>query len=255
MKAIIFDTETIGKTTQTLWNVGYKICEIDLTHATAHTLIERDLVVKPLIENKSFMVNDDFVGLAKYEKVIEQIKNGGTIPLNIDRIFEQMMNDIHRHQVEYGYAYNCAFDVDKFTKTAVANGLINPLEAIQVLDIWGYAGEYIINKPDYIEWARANQIYTATERFIKTSVEGVTAFLENNTEFVEEHLALSDVQWETKILLECIKRGADITQVPKRCGFIPSGREWHKTIVLPNGDEIEVDYTRMRETDSKIIFS
>lgn len=255
MNIVIFDTETVGVKSQSLLNVGYKIADVNIQNATAETLIERNYLVTDLINNKPLMVNDMFVGVEKYEKMLDMLDNGGAIKRNIPQIFSIMANDLARHKVLFGYAYNCSFDTDKFNKTAIEYGIDNPIANIPIFDIWGYAGEWIINKPDYIEWAKANKMFTETERYIKTSVESVTAFLENNLDFVEEHTALSDVQWETKILLECVKRGADITKAVKRCGCIPSEKEWHKTIILPNGATVEVNYKKMRETEDKIIFS
>lgn len=255
MNIIVFDTETVGMKSQSLLNIGYKICDVNIQTATAETLIERNYLVTDLINNKPLMLNDMFVGAEKYEKMVAMLDNGGAIKRNIPTIFSIMANDIVRHKVLFGYAYNCNFDTDKFSKTAIEFGIENPLANLPIFDIWGYAGEWIINTPDYIEWAKTNQMFTDTERYIKTSVEAVTAYLENNLDFVEEHTALSDVQWETKILLECVKRGADITKAVKRCGFIKSEKEWSKTLVLPNGEKITVTYKKMRETEDKIIFT
>lgn len=255
MNIVVFDTETVGMKTQSLLNIGYKICDVNIQNATAETLIERNYLVTDLINNRSFMLNDMFVGAEKYEKMLDMLNNGGAIKRNVPQIFSIMANDLARYKVLFGYAYNCSFDTDKFTKSAIEFGIDNPLENLPVFDIWGYAGEWIINTPDYIEWAKRNKMFTETERYIKTSVEAVTAYLENNLDFIEEHTALSDVQWETKILLECVKRGADITKAVKRCGFIPSEKEWNKTLVLPNGEEIQVCYKKMRETENKIVFT
>jgi hypothetical protein len=255
MNIIVFDTETVGMKSQSLLNIGYKICDVNIQNATAETLIERNYLVTDLINNRPLMINDMFVGAEKYEKMLDMLANGGAIKRNIPMIFSTMANDIARHKVLFGYAYNCCFDTDKFEKTATEFGIENPLANLPIFDIWGYAGEWIINTPDYIKWAKENEMFTETERYIKTSVEAVTSYLENNLDFVEEHTALSDVQWETKILLECVKRGVDITKSVKRCGFIKSEKEWTKTIVLPNGDEFEVTYKKMRETEGKIIFT
>lgn len=255
MKIVVFDTETVGVHTQSLLNVGYKICDINIQNATAETLIERNYLVRELIDNTPLMINDMFVGAEKYAKMVALLENGGAIKRNIAQIFTTMQNDLTRHKVLFGYAYNCAFDTDKFSKTAVEYGIENPIANLPIFDIWGYAGEYIINTNDYIEWAKANEMFTDTKRYIKTSVEAVTAYLENNVEFIEEHTALSDVQWETKILLECVKRGADITKAVKRCGFIASDKEWTKTLVLPNGEQIQICYKKMRETEDKIVFT
>ena len=52
MNVIIFDTETIGKVSQDLLNVGYKIIDIDIQQALYLMLNERDYLVNDLINNK-----------------------------------------------------------------------------------------------------------------------------------------------------------------------------------------------------------
>ena len=69
MNIVIFDTETVGVKTQSLLNVGYKICDVNIQNATAETLIERNYLVTDLINNRSLMLNDMFVGAEKYEKM------------------------------------------------------------------------------------------------------------------------------------------------------------------------------------------
>ena len=70
---------------------------------------------------------------------------------------------------------------------------------------------------------------TKSGKFIPTSVEGVTKYLNQDTEFVEEHTALSDVYWELRILCECGKRGQNIFEWVSRGGWL-----------RPNGDIEEV---------------
>ena len=254
MNIIIFDTETVGMKTQSLLNVGYKIVDVNIQNATAETLIERNYLVTDLINNKALMINDAFVGADKYEKFLDMLENGGAVKRNIPCIFATLTNDLARHKVLFGFAYNCAFDLDKFAKTSVEYGIENPFENLPVFDIWGYAYKYIIDTPAYVEWAKAHEMFTDTQRFIKGSVESVTAYLTDNLDFVEEHTALSDVQWELKILLECIARGADITKNLGKGKSIKSEKQWTKTLILPNGEAIEITYTNKRETETTIKF-
>ena len=61
---------------------------------------------------------------------------------------------------------------------------------------------------------------TKSGKYFPTSVEGVTAFLNDEPEFKEEHTALSDVYWELRILIECAKRGQNILEYVSRGGWI-----------------------------------
>ena len=93
MNVIVFDTETVGKVSQDLLNVGYKIVDINIQHADGKVLVARDYLVRDLYNNRTYMLNDDFVGadkLAKYDKLVAD----GMITIrNIKQIFTTMAND------------------------------------------------------------------------------------------------------------------------------------------------------------------
>ena len=252
MKCVVFDTETVGVITQDLLNVGYKI--IDLNPATGEyiTLVKRDYIVADLYNNVPLMINDMFVGAEKYGKFTALIENKQAIKHNIGKIFEIMKNDIAKHKPMFGFAYNCNFDTDKFEKTADKFKIENPLNGLPILDIWAFAVNYICRTDEYIEWAKANEMFTESGCYIKTSVESVVKYLTNNLDFEEEHTALDDCGWETEILVECIKRGCDITQPMKKGGNIASGKVCTKTMVLPNGETIEIEYTKEYERNGVV---
>ena len=254
MNIIIFDTETIGKVSQDLLNVGYKIVDVNIQHAETKVLIAKDYLIRDLYNNRTYMLNDDFVGankLAKYDKLVAD----GQITLrNIKQVFITMANDIKKYGVLFGYAYNCDFDIDKFTRTANALGIANPLEGLPIFDIWAYAYEFIINTKDYKEWATQSEELTATGFYISSTVESVVRYLYKNQDFNEDHTALSDVQWEEKILLECVRRNADITRTLPKAKRITSDKIFDQTIILPNGQEINFQYKRKFERNNKITY-
>lgn len=237
MKVIVFDTETVGKVSQDLLNVGYKIIDINIQHGDGITLVERDYLVRSLIDNKVYMLNDDFVGvnkLANYEKLLA---DGKIIKRTLKQIYQTLLNDIQKHNVLFGYAYNCNFDLDKFKKQT-PDGVVNPFDTIPVFDIWDYAIEFIVQTEEYTQWALDNGVLTESKNYISTSVESVCKYLYNNLNFIEDHTALSDVQHETEILLECVRRGADITRSLKTSHFIKSGLEQTETIVVDGNEQV-----------------
>ena len=252
MKCIIFDTETVGVITQDLLNVGYKIVDLNPATGEYNTLVKRDYIVADLINNVPLMLNDMFVGAEKYGKLVALIENKQAIKHSIGKIFDIMKNDIAKHKPMFAYAYNCNFDTDKFEKTADKFKIVNPLNGLPIHDIWAYAVNYICRTDEYIEWAKANEIFTESGCYIKTSVESVIKYLTNNLYFEEEHTALDDCGWETEILCECVKRGCDITLPMKKGGNIPSGKIFTKTMVLPNGETIEIEYTKEYERNGVV---
>lgn len=254
MRVIVFDTETIGKVSQDLLNIGYKIIDIDIQKGTYTLLVERDYLVRDLINNRVYCINDDFVGAEKYGKFLLALEQKQVIKRNIPQIFTTLSNDLKKYKVLFGYAFNCDFDIDKFVKTAIEFEIGNPLENLPIFDIWAYAYQYICDTAEYQEWAKENNVLTPTEMYLQTSVEGICKYLYNNLDFVEQHTALSDVQHETNILMECVNRGCDITRPLPKAKRLKSDKIFTKTIVLPNGVCIEFDYKTTYIRGDKITY-
>ena len=252
MKIIVFDTETIGKVNQDLLNVGYKIIDLNIQAADGKVLCERDYLVRSLIDNEVYCINDDYVGAAKYYVYKGLLADGKVIKRNLKQIYITLMNDIKKHSVLFGYAYNCNFDLDKF-KRHCPDGVVNPFDTIPVFDIWDYAVELICQTEDYKEWALANDQITESQRYISTSVEAVARYLYNDLNFIEDHTALSDVQHETEILIECVKRGADITRPLKSSHFIKSNKMLTETIVI-DGTEANIKYINKYSRNGKTYY-
>ena len=220
MNIIVFDTETAGVKTQSLLNVGYTIVNLNLKDFSFRTLVKRDYLMRDVYNNYMWLVNDMFVGEAKLAVMKHNLEHKGAILRTEKQVFETMARDIAKYGVEFGYAYNCQFDTDKFNKTAIAYGLANPLENITVLDLWGYAYWNICITKEYQDFCLAHGLKTKSGKYFPTSVEGVTAYLNDDPEFKEDHTALSDVYWELRILCECGKRGQNIFEWRTRGGWI-----------------------------------
>lgn len=253
MKVIVFDTETIGKVSQDLLNVGYKVSDLNIQLADGKTIVERDYVVRDLVDNKVYMLNDDYVGAEKMAMYEKGIADGNMIKRNLKQIYTTLNNDIAKNEVLFGYAYNCKFDLDKF-ENQVPDGTTNPFYKIPVFDIWDYAIKYICDTEDYKRWATENGVLTESKAYISTSVESVCKYLYNDLSFKEDHTALSDVQHELNILLECVKRGADITRPLKTNHFIPSGIEMTDVLVV-DGNEQKITYKKKYTRNGKTYYT
>lgn len=255
MNIIVFDTETAGMITQSLLNVGYEVIDLNIQKGTYETLIRRDYLVSEVFNCELFMLNDSFVGKAKYDKYKQLLAEKAIIKRTPKQIFETMANDIAKYKVLFGYAFNSEFDTDKFEKTAVQKLLANPISLLPVHDIWAYALNYICKTDDYIKWAKANEMFTKSQTYISTNVETICRYLYNDLTFEEQHTALDDTQHEIGILVECVRRGADITRPMKLNGrFIPSEKEFTDTIIF-NGETHTFTYTKKYERDGVIKLS
>lgn len=254
MNVLIFDTETAGAYTQTLLNVGYKIVDIDIRRGTYKTLIERDYLIREVYQSELFMLNDMFVGKEKYEKYKHLLAMGKIILRTPKQIFITLRNDLAKYSVVFGYAFNCDFDTDKFAKTAQKYDIENPLEKLPIFDIWAYALNYICKTADYIAWAKENEMFTKSGAYIQTCVEAVVRFLSNDLTFEEQHTALDDAGHETDILMECVRRGCDITRGMRLHGrFIPSEKIFTQSIEI-NGVVQTFTYKKKSEKDGLLKF-
>ena len=220
MNIIVFDTETAGVRTQSLLNVGYMIVDLDIRTFDYKVKVKRDYMIRDVYNNIMWLRNDMFVGDDKLAVLQNNVAHKGAIVRTEKQVFEQMARDLARYKVEFGYAYNCQFDTDKFAKTAIAYGLNNPLENIKIFDLWGFAYWNICITKEYQDFCLANDLKTKSGKYFPTSVEGVTKYLNQDIEFVEEHTALSDVYWELRILCECGRRGQNIFEYLTRGGWI-----------------------------------
>ena len=252
----VLDTETIGKQSQDLLNLGYKIVDINLQNGETTTILQRDYVVGKLFNNHIYMINDDFVGAEKYEKYAQAIKNKTCIKRSLKQMLTTFKRDFIKNKVVFAYAYNCKFDLDKINKSFDLIGVESPINEFNCFDIWGYSTQHFKNDSDFKKWAIENDQLTATGAYISTTVETVIRYLTQNLDFVEDHTALSDTQHETKILQYIVKKGYDITRPVDHC-LIPSDKVFTKTITYSKyGLQIteEIEYKKTYERNGKITY-
>ncbi len=99
MTAIVFDTETVGIKTQTLLNVGYKIVDINPSTAeVTKTYVNRDYIVRDLINNEMLMLNDAFVGAEKWVQYMQILASGGALLRPIEQILTPKRKQINPHK-------------------------------------------------------------------------------------------------------------------------------------------------------------
>ena len=256
MNIIVFDTETVGLKTQSLLDIGYRIIDLNLTTLEYTEVINRSYLRRDLYNNRLWMLNDSLVGEEKLTKYDRLVNDGNIILRSLPQMLTTLNNDIARFSPMFGYAYNCAFDIDKIQKACDEIGAPYPFENVPILDIWAFASVAICQTDNYKEWAKENEVFTTTGKFISTSVEAVIKYLSGNLDFIEEHTALDDTQHEVNILIECARRGLDITKPIKKQTYIKSGKIFTFRAVTPEGDTIEFNYTDNREVkDGTIIYN
>lgn len=196
---LIFDTETTGLDKPFCYDLGYVIIDEDgNVLKQAHYIIEQIWHNLPLFESAYYK-----------EKRTLYINLMRTRKATLDKfgyIMQALARDIKNFEIAAAYAYNSNFDDKVFSFNCDWYKCINPLDNVQIYDIWGYASEAITNKKEFRDFCEAHERFTDSGNY-SGSAETVYQFLTNNPDFVEQHMGLYDSQIEAQILVECIKRG------------------------------------------------
>ena len=75
-----------------------------------------------------------------------------------------------------------------------------------LFDLWGLSCQHILNCDEYKQMCIDQKWETASGKYFKTSAETAYRFLSGNAEFVESHTAIDDVDIESQLFAEIVKR-------------------------------------------------
>jgi hypothetical protein len=140
-----------------------------------------------------------------------------------DKYNKQVMDLQESGHRVIGCAYNAAFDFKYLPETyAALTGESLPWmkTKMEVLDIWDYWGESV--PQHYAQIANASN----SGKYVSTSAESAYKFEFLKPEFIERHIAWSDVEIESDILLKALSRKKKMPVVsnPKQL----AGAVWKK---------------------------
>ena len=144
----------------------------------------------------------------KRPKYVEMMRKHQAVMDKWGYIMRKLKQDIRQYDIKEAYAYNSDFDDKVIAFNCDWFKCNNPLETIPIFDIWGYASQFITNTTAYQNFCEINQRFTETGNY-KGSAEVVYQFIQNNPDFIEEHMGFFDSNIESSILWECINRGAN----------------------------------------------
>lgn len=116
-----------------------------------------------------------------------------------------------RYNVTHLLAYNLAFDMKalKYTAEKFGNMTID-FDNFILIDVMRNAIEIIINTDKYRTFCRENNEMTDKGNY-KSSAESVYRYIHNDTNFNEDHTALSDCYCEYAIFMKCLKQKKTIS--------------------------------------------
>ena len=200
-KIIVLDTETLGLYDQRVYDLGYIVYD----KQTGEVLKERDYIIKQVYDNPELM-QTAYYGNKRplYEK---EIADGNAKKVWWGYACRVLLNDMIKYGVEPDgvFAYNSRFDFNSILKTCDRyNAKINPTEK-GITDIMDFI-KVITETDEYKNFCQANGYLTKHKvPRCQQKAETLYRYLKNETDFIEDHMALSDSRIELEILLKCLE--------------------------------------------------
>lgn len=202
MNICIFDTETIGLDKPFCYNIGYVI-----VNAENFEILHRDNFIVEQIWHNLPLFNTAYYANKKPIYIAEMRAHRATMN-KFGYICQHMIRDFSNYEISTAYAYNSPFDERVFNYNCDWYKCNNPFDNIEILDIRGYAHQYITDNK-YKEFCEKYSLFTDNGNY-STTAENVYRYITNNIEFNEEHTALEDSIIESEILHYAISKGAII---------------------------------------------
>lgn len=211
---LVIDTETANTIGQPLaYDIGFAIMDTQGNIYKTWSYVTQEIFFdEKKIYNNPKMMNSAYYHekLPQYYKGIFETKEWTCKSVNyIRKVIE---NACKEYNVKAICAYNVNFDL-KALKNTIRYTTKSKTEEflptdVDIYDIWSMACKTIAMRNDYLNFCIENGFYSESQN-CKTSAETVWAYLNNDTDFVESHTALKDVEIECGILAECLKHKVD----------------------------------------------
>lgn len=208
MNIMIFDTETTSLEKPFCYNIGYVIVNTETTEVVKKC----DYVVEQVWHNPMLFTTAYYSD--KRELYVKSMRQRKTKMDKFGYICQQMIRDIKNYEVVCAYAYNSPFDEKVFNFNCDWFKCNNPFDNIPIIDIRGYAHNFICNTREFKNFCETYERFTDSGNY-STTAETVYQYITENYNFVEEHTALADSEIETEILFYAVYHGADFnTEYP-----------------------------------------
>ncbi len=219
---MVFDTETTGEIVTSkngheimqkyIYDIGYTIADKKKIH------LKRNFIVKEIFENVDLMNSAYYK--SKIPMYMEMISNGEVEIVPFAEIVKTMQRDAKLYNVKAVAAYNISFDLDAFMQTTntiypnqfqmlyrlTKKGSYSPntekffttyilRKEVEIIDIWTLACQTLCNQKTFQTYYKQE----TAKGNIKSNAEIVYSYV-IDSDFIEDHTALSDSIIETEIL-------------------------------------------------------
>ena len=214
------DIETANFTEDALaYDVGLAICDRYGNIYERHSFVVREI----------FVDESDLMKSAYYARKIPEylvdIENGSRKIVTLYEVYATIKQLNEKWHPKAFLAYNAFFDMMGLNRTQryITKSKYRYLlpYGLPVQCIWHMACQTICSQKKYYTFCMENGFVSPSGN-ISTSAETVYRFLTNSPDFEEEHKGLDDVEIETAIFAECIKKHKKMNRnINRLCWRIP----------------------------------
>ena len=243
MNIVVFDTETISLEKPFCYNIGYTIVNTE----SREKLVKRDYVVEQVWHNPMLFITAYYAD--KRDIYVKAMRSRKTFMAKYGYICQAMIRDFIKYEVAGAYAFNSPFDDKVFAYNSEWFRCNNPFDNIPIFDIRGYVRQFMVDD-NFKAFCEEHGYFTDSGNY-STTAEVMYRYLTGNTEFIEDHTALSDSEIEADILLECFKRGAEINTAYGVKRSIKREVEKFLTVNTRAGEVYRFPYTSIRINKDK----
>lgn len=242
MNYVVFDTETTSLNKPFTYNIGYVILDED-----GAFLLEKDFVVEQVWHNLPLFSTAYYA--EKRPIYVASMRARKTTMKKFGYICQEMARDFAKYDVVCAYAYNSNFDEKVFDFNCDWFKCINPFDNIPIYDIRGNVHNFLIDE-DFFQFCEKNGELTDSGNY-STTAETLYRYLINDTEWTEDHTALSDSLIEAEILLATIGLGAHFNKSYPTKRSIE--RKTEKTLHIQTAEQTDYyfNYERIRINKDK----
>lgn len=202
---MVIDTETANSVEQPLpYDFGWAVIDTE----TGEIVRKYSYVCAEIFLDKKLMEQAYFA--EKIPMYWDDIQTGKRQLKKLLNIRKEILNCLKTYNIKQVCAYNMNFD-----KRASHNDIRYITSSklrwffpygVEFVCIWHMACTSFLNTSDYVNFATTHGFVSEAGN-IQTSAEVAYRYLTNNTDFVESHTGLEDVEIEAAILMNCLKTG------------------------------------------------
>lgn len=201
---LVVDVETAGGFDNPLvYDIGFAICD---KHGTVYE--KYSFLISEIFDNKRLMNTAYYK--EKVPKYIKSLMSGEIEKIDFRSMRKKFLSLISEYNVKTISAYNLKFDMGALTNTTKYLGIgkkfldINCI-GINLLCIWSFACEVLYTQKTYKQVAKRNG-WVSEVGNIRTNAECGFNYINNTSDFAEEHTGLADVFIEIQILAKCFRQ-------------------------------------------------